>query len=372
MKNLILVCLFFFVSGITLAQSKKEMIAILNNRVDSLNQIVATERSDKLKLNTEISNLKSQIKELENTKDKLTNQNNAETQEFQENQVQIVELNKQLKTKKDSLVLVTSELLKYKPAPPKEKLVVKQDNTGPIKTVTIGTQVWMKENLNVSVFKNGVAIPEVQDDDAWKKARDNHQPAWCYYNDDPKNGTKNGKLYNWYAAIDTNGLCPQGWHVPSNAEWDILVTYLGGKDVAGAKMKAKPVMKKVVEYYDVDSKDCNNCASASKEYKKICPVCKGTGYVKIPLKKEKNVYDNVVWGFKGGTNESGFTGLAGGIRFDRYFQSYDIIGSYGYWWSSTLITYSEAWSIGLGSSSSDAYMSYNDISHGLSVRCLRD
>ena len=85
MKNLILVCLFFFVSGITLAQSKKEMIAILNNRLDSLNQIVASERSDKQNLNIEISKLKSQIKELENTKDKLTNQNNAVTQESSAN-----------------------------------------------------------------------------------------------------------------------------------------------------------------------------------------------------------------------------------------------------------------------------------------------
>lgn len=371
MKNLILVCLFLFVSGITLAQSKKEMIAILNNRVDSLNQIVATERSDKLKLNTEISNLKSQIKELENTKDKLTNQNNAVTQELQENQVQIVELNKQLKTKQDSLVLVTSELLKYKPAPPKEKLVVKQDNKGPIKTVTIGTQVWMRENLNVSVFKNGVVIPEVQDEDAWKKAGDNKQPAWCYYDNDPKNGVKYGKLYNWYAAIDMNGLCPQGWHVPSGAEWDILVTYLGGTDVAEAKMKAKPVTKKEVEYYDVDSKDCNNCARASAEYKKICPVCKGTGYVKIPLKKEKNVYDNVIWGFRGGTNESGFTGLPGGYRF--YFDGYyRYIGSNGFWWSSTEYGADNAWTRFLGSydGNADSYDGYKK--SGLSVRCLRD
>lgn len=272
MKNLRLVCIFFFVSGITLAQSKKEMIVILTNRVDSLNQIVASERSDKLKLNTEISNLKSQIKELERNNENLSNdknaletKNNALNQELQENLGQIVALNKQLKIKQDSLVLVTSELLKYKPAPPKEKLVVKQDNTGPIKTVTIGTQVWMLENLNVSVFKNGVAILEVQDQDAWYEAGENKQPAWCYYGSDPKNGAKYGKLYNWYAVIDTNGLCPQGWHVPSDAEWDILVTYLGGNGVAGAKMKAKPITKNIVEYYDDGGYDetkwvtCSNC-----------------------------------------------------------------------------------------------------------------
>lgn len=380
MKNLILVCLFFFVSGITLAQSKKEMIAILNNRLDSLNLIVASERSDKQKLNTEILNLKSQIKELERKNENLSNdkstletKNNALNQELQENRVQIVELNKQLKIKQDSLVLVTTELLKYKPAPPKEKLVVKQDNTGPIKTVTIGTQVWMLENLNVSVFKNGVAIPEVKDNAAWEKAGDNHQPAWCYYDSDPKNGAKYGKLYNWYAAIDTNGLCPTGWHVPSDAEWDILVTYLGGTYVAGAKMKAKPVTKKEVEYYHVDSKGCNNCARASAEYKKICPVCKGTGYVKIPLKKEKSVYDNVIWGFRGGTNESGFTGLPGGYRY--YVGNYSNIGYDGFWWSSTEDGTVNAWYRFLLGFTGTGNADRNDFGYkrnGLSVRCLRD
>jgi hypothetical protein len=292
MKNLILVCLFLFVSGITLAQSKKEMIAILNNRVDSLNQIVSSERSDKQNLNIEISKIKSQIKELENTKDKLTNQKNTEIsklksqieelestndnitnrnnteiyklkgqikelestefkitnqrnakkEELQVAQLQMEELKKQLKIKQDSLVLVTTKLLNYKPAPPGGKLVVKKDIKGPIKTVTIPTiktfkimkQVWMKENLNVSTFQNGVVIPEVQDDDAWEKAGENAQPAWCYYDDDP-NGDKYGKLYNWYAVIDNNGLCPQGWHVPSDDEWQSGFHGLpGGMDYWGA------------------------------------------------------------------------------------------------------------------------------------------
>lgn len=359
-----------FISGITLAQSKKEMIVILNNRVDSLNQIVVTEHSDKQNLSIEISKLKSQIKELESTKDKITNQNNVVTQELQENQGQIVELNKQLKIKQDSLILANTELLKYKPAPPKEKIVVKQDNTGPTKTVTIGTQVWMKENLNVAVFKNGVAIPEVRDKDAWYEAGKNEQPAWCFYDNDPKNGAKYGKLYNWYAVIDTNGLCPQGWHVPSDAEWDTLVTYLGGEDVAGAKMKAKPVMKKGVEFYDVDSKYCSNCASASKEYKKICPVCKGTGLVKIPLRKKEHVYDYVASGFEGGTNESGFTGLPGGYRYDN--GNYDLIGSLGYWWSSSESGAFTAWFRDLNNTNGYAYRNNYDKEFGLSVRCLRD
>lgn len=390
MKNLILLYIFFFVSGITLAQSKKEMIVILNNRVDSLTQIVASERLDKQNLNIEISNLKSQIKELErnnenlsNDKNALENKNNAVTQELQENQVQIVELNKQLKIKQDSLVLVTSELLKYKPAPPKEKLVVKQDNTGPIKTVTIGTQVWMKENLNVSVFKNGVAIPEVQDKDAWEKAGDNKQPAWCYYDSDPKNGVKYGKLYNWYAVVDTNGFCPQGWHVPSEAEWDILVTYLGGNGVAGAKMKAKPVTKNIVEYYDYGGYDetkwviCSNCAHWTEKQRENfpCNVCKNTrgkSYKTgkyIPKTKRKSEHLETVGGWNG-DNQSGFTGLPGGFRgYDGYCSG---IGSYGYWWSSPESYTTNAWDRNLSSYGGSA-SSYDDSEKGgLSVSCLRD
>ena len=268
--------------------------------------------------------------------------------------------------------------MKYRPAPKKE-LLVKQDNTGPIKTVTIGTQVWMLENLNVSVFKNGVAIPEVQDNDAWKNAGRNQQPAWCYYDNDPKNGAKFGKLYNWYAVIDNNGLCPQGWHVPTDAEWDTLVAYLGGEDIAGAKMKANPVMKKEDRYYETggyyDTKSCSNCSTASAEYKKICPVCKGVGRIKtnkfIPKGKEKYVHEEQIGGWNG-TNESGFTGLPGGNRSDNGY--YESIGSYGYWWSSTENNSYDAWNRFLHSDGGDAsrFELNDDKGDGSSVRCLRD
>jgi uncharacterized protein (TIGR02145 family) len=362
MKNLSIYFIFFFISGVSLTQSKKEMIAILTNRVDSLNQIVALERSDKQKLNNEISNLKIQIKELERNKENLSNDKSA--LETKNNT-----LNKQLKIKQDSLVLVTTELLKYRPAP-KQELVVKQDITGPIKTVTIGKQVWMLENLNVSSFRNGVAIPEVQDEAAWIEAGDNHQPAWCYYDNDPKNGVKFGKLYNWYAVIDTNGLCPQGWHVPSYDEWVILVTYLGGKDVAGAKMKAKPIIKKEVYYYDVDTKVCSNCLRASEEYKKICSVCKGIGSLKIPLKKDKYVFKKLVSGFEGGTNECGFTGIPGGYRGND--GDYYYLGEDGDWWSSNEYNIDSAWGCGLVFDSGSASISTYGALVGFSVRCLKD
>ena len=360
MRSLVFVLVFSLGIGVVHAQSKKEMIVLLNSRVDSLNQVVANERSENTRLTTKIVQLEAAIKRLENEKSALDV--NLEAQRKLKDA--------QIKSKQDSLALVVKELLQYKPAPPKveEKLIVAQDVSGPIKTVTIGKQVWMLENLNVATFKNGVAIPEVKDNDAWDNAGDNQQAAWCYYGNDPKNGEKYGKLYNWYAVIDVNGLCPQGWHVPSDVEWDTLVTYLGGEDVAGAKMKAKPVMKKGVEYYEVDSKDCSNCSNASAEYRKICPVCKGTGRVKIPLRKEKHVYDYVASGFIGGTNESGFTGLPGGYRNGYYY----FIGYYGNWWSSTEDDTYNAWSRDLNYNYGDAFRNSINKKFGFSVRCLRD
>ncbi len=351
MKNFRLLSIFLFFSSITLAQSKKELISILNNRVDSLNQIVASERSDKQKLNTEISNLKSQIKELERNKENLSN--DKSTLETKNNT-----LNKQLKIKQDSLLLVITELLKYRHAYNK-KLVVKQDNSGLIKTVTIGTQVWMLENLNVSTFKNGVAIPEVQDKDAWNKASKNHQPAWCYYDNDPKNGAKYGKLYNWYAVIDTSGLCPQGWHVPSDADWEILITYLGGKDVAGAKMKAKSGWNKWVEQNEIT---CPVCNLWSDEYRSkiACHRC-----------KDNRTIPNVIIYHSGdGNNISGLASLPGGIRLNNGYCSY--IGEDGYWWSSTENNNFDVWYRYLYNDSELAYRFNDSKGCGISVRCLRD
>lgn len=99
-------------------------------------------------------------------------------------------------------------------------------------------QEWMPENLNVDKFRNGDEIPEIRDAAAWEAAGESKQPAWCYYENDPTNGEKYGKLYNWYAVADPRGLCPSGWHVPSDAEWTALTDYLGGNELAGMKMKS--------------------------------------------------------------------------------------------------------------------------------------
>jgi len=83
------------------------------------------------------------------------------------------------------------------------------------KTVVIGTQTWMSENLNVSTFRNGDPIPQAKSELEWENAGKNKQPAWCYYDNDPKNGAKYGKLYNWYAVVDTRNVCPVGWRIPN-------------------------------------------------------------------------------------------------------------------------------------------------------------
>ena len=105
-------------------------------------------------------------------------------------------------------------------------------------TITIGTQVWTTKNLDAATFRNGDPIPQAKTDEEWEKAGDNQQPAWCYYDNDPANGAKYGKLYNWYAVNDSRGLAPVGYHIPSDAEWTILTDFLGGEKVAGTKMKS--------------------------------------------------------------------------------------------------------------------------------------
>jgi len=86
-------------------------------------------------------------------------------------------------------------------------------------TVTIGNQVWMTKNLDVSTFRNGDAIPQAKTAEEWWRAAKNKQPAWCYFDYDATNAPKDHKLYNWYAVIDPRGLAPTGYHIPTKSEW---------------------------------------------------------------------------------------------------------------------------------------------------------
>ncbi len=106
------------------------------------------------------------------------------------------------------------------------------------KTVIIGSQDWMGQNLAVSTFRNGDTIPQAKSSEEWLTAGKTKSPAWCYHGNNPKNDDKYGKLYNWYAVQDQRGLCPTGWHVPTGEEWRKLVAEYGGMSPAFSKLKA--------------------------------------------------------------------------------------------------------------------------------------
>ena len=187
-------------------------------------------------------------------------------------------------------------------------------------TVIIGSQLWMKENLNVTTFRNGDTIPEAKTNSEWKKAGEDKTPAWCYYNNEAENGKKYGKLYNWYAVKDPRGLAPTGYHLPSDSEWTVVTRFLGGEEVAGEKMKST------------------------------------VGW-------EKNLK---------GTNASGFTGLPGGYRY--YNGMFYDIGSNGNWWSSSKVKKrgSIAWCRNMNYLSGDLNRRNNNKCCGFSVRCIKD
>ena len=100
----------------------------------------------------------------------------------------------------------------------------------------MGDQVWAAENLDVITFRNGDSIPEVTSNKEWEKAGKEKRPAWCYYENDATGSKVYGRLYNWYAIIDPRGLCPEGWHVPTNDEWIALENHLGVPE-AGLRLK---------------------------------------------------------------------------------------------------------------------------------------
>jgi uncharacterized protein (TIGR02145 family) len=190
------------------------------------------------------------------------------------------------------------------------------------KTIKIGTQLWTKENLNVSKYRNGDLIPQVTDPTQWANLTTG---AWCYYNNDPANGAVYGKLYNWYAVNDPRGLAPEGWHVPSNAEWTTLTTFLGGENVAGGKMKEI-----------------------------------GTSFWRSPNTQA--------------TNESGFTGLPANFRF-VHGGFIPQIGYWGNWWSSSGEMDSwggVAWYLELNNSSGSVFKDKDGKNAGLSVRCVKN
>ena len=189
------------------------------------------------------------------------------------------------------------------------------------KTVTIGTQTWMAENLRTTRYNDGTSIPDRTDITEWSHY---FTGAYCNYNN-----TKNadsiatyGRLYNWY-AVQSGKLAPQGWHVPSDAEWTSLTNYLGGAGVAGGKLKET-----------------------------------GTMHWSSP-----NTESN---------NESGFTALPGGLRYSD--GAFSALGSSGYWWSSSESSAQNPWYRWLLGNNYNGVRRFQGTSKmfGFSVRCVRD
>ena len=186
-------------------------------------------------------------------------------------------------------------------------------------TITIGDQVWMLENLKVTHYRNGDPIPNVTDDGTWAGLTTG---AYCeYYNDNFEDVATYGRLYNWFAVADSRNIAPEGWHVPTDAEWQTLVDYLGGDDVAGGKLKET-----------------------------------GTTHWLSPD--------------TGATNESGFSGLPVGNR--NFGGLFDDKRYYAYFWSSTEYDGSSAWHRDLHYDYSLSCRIHYNKRYGFSVRCVRD
>ncbi len=124
----------------------------------------------------------------------------------------------------------------------KRQKIIQDGETGTVididrniyKTVKIGNQIWMAENLKVTHYRNGDAIPNITSCDEWKKLETG---AYCNYDNKPANAKTFGLLYNWYAVKDRRGLAPADWHIPSDKDWQKLLDFLGGSSVAGGKLK---------------------------------------------------------------------------------------------------------------------------------------
>jgi uncharacterized protein (TIGR02145 family) len=185
-------------------------------------------------------------------------------------------------------------------------------------TVVIGTQTWTTGNLRSSLLNDGTAIPLITDNSTWSNLT---TPGYCWYNNDPAVLDDYGPLYNWF-TVETAKLCPQGWHVPSNAEWTDLINYLGGLSLASFKMKET-----------------------------------GTMYWSSPN--------------EGATNESGFSARGSGRR--EYFDGqFGFLNRNAYWWSNTQYDTELSYALYLSDVNTNVESYYFDKAYGFSVRCIKD
>jgi len=186
-------------------------------------------------------------------------------------------------------------------------------------TIQIGEQLWMAENLKVTHYNNGDPITHITNNGDWGSF---DEGQYGIYNNEPTNADTYGNLYNWAVVDDDRGVCPEGWHVPTDDEWTVLTDYLGGWQVAGGKMKEAGL-----EHWN-----------------------------------SPNI---------GATNESGFNGLPSGFR-GLNSGSYYPIGLFGYFWSSSEYGSGSAWGRWLHYTNTNVSRNLTDKRIGFSVRCVRN
>ncbi|MCK9203556.1 MAG: fibrobacter succinogenes major paralogous domain-containing protein [Bacteroidales bacterium] len=184
--------------------------------------------------------------------------------------------------------------------------------------ITIGKQVWLTENLRVTHFQNGEAIPEAKNKTEWKNLK---SASRCNLDNDPSMAAVYGSLYNWYAVDDKRNICPKGWHVPSENEWSELTNFLGGEAIAGGKMKNQG-------------------------------------------------HDRWAWPNSGATNESGFNAIPNGYRSN--LGTFYPLDTYTFFWTSTGYSGDCALSKFLQNDYDGVTTIENDHAFGFSVRCIRD
>ncbi len=191
------------------------------------------------------------------------------------------------------------------------------------KIITIGDQVWMAENLKTTKYNNGDLIGTTIPATQYIQSENTPKYQWAYNGDECYVDTY-GRLYTWYSVTDSRGVCPTSWHVPTDAEWLTLSTYLENETYSGGKLKEI-----------------------------------STAHWLSPN--------------TGATNQSGFTALPGGLRSVN--NTFNSIGKYGYWWSSsewTSTSPASAWGLGLGYDSNELNRSGTGKNNGFSVRCIQD
>jgi uncharacterized protein (TIGR02145 family) len=197
-------------------------------------------------------------------------------------------------------------------------MIVTDADDNDYQVVKIGEQFWMAENLKTTKYNDGTAIPLVVDNTEWSNIT---TPGYCWYdNDEASNKNIYGGLYNYY-TVNTNKLCPTGWHVPSDEEWLTMIDYLGDINVAGGKLKER-----------------------------------GLTHWNSPN--------------TGATNESGFSALPGGYRHADATFYYN--SNYGYWWSTTAYSLTKILYSRTDYNANSVFSGNSSMETGFSIRCIKD